>query len=405
MSGAAGTLQERESATQSAPGLNAELAAAAEALEQSLAAGSLSHFYKVFRSTSLPFLCGEYKDDAGRLFPACFDVVHRLGSISPAAGLAVENHYYVTSAIATFPTHGDALLERKRAAILDAVVEGRLLVANTNSKVHTPRIGEIGTKARREGSGFQVSGTAVYTSLASEADLLVLMTELEGSGFAVFAIEPMQGNPAIEIGPYLFPAAMIDSDTRRITFHNLELPESALIATAEQGLARYLFPFEMAWHQVLIPALYLGAAAGAIEEARAFLTTARGRDGNPLAALDGMVTDMGRLAIEYRAAMCAVEKAGEALAGVRQLPRDAEQVDRALGLAGVAKYVGTRSAESIVTAARRIVGARAFGGGCALERISQEVMFASLGPEVSAVLERRAGKQALEAHSFLDVAR
>jgi alkylation response protein AidB-like acyl-CoA dehydrogenase len=402
---AAANLARARAVAEVAPGLEAEIALAAEALERSLGSADLPEFYRVFRATRLPFLCGEYQGDAGRLFPACFEVVHRLGSISPAVALAVENHYYVTSAIATFPTHGDAGLDSKREDLLRTVVQRRLLVANTNSKVHTPRVGEIGTQARREGSGYRINGTAVYTSLSSEADLLVLMTELEGAGSAVFAIAPMQGDPALEIGDYLFPAAMIDSDTRRIAFHNLLLPESALIATAEGGLARYLFPFEMAWHQVLIPALYLGAAARAIEEARAFLTATRGRDGMPLASLDGMIVDIGRLALEYRAAVGAVEKAGEALAGVALLPRDADLLDRAVALAGVAKYAGTRAAESIVTAARRIVGARAFAGGCALERLSQEVMFASLGPEVSAVLERRAGKRALEARSFLDVAR
>ena len=382
----------------------AEISIAAEALERALAAGDLKEFYRVFRATRLPFLCGEYKDDAGRLFAACFAIVHRLGSVSPGVALAVENHYYVTSAIATFPTHGDTGLDRRREAVLGSIVNRRLLVANTNSKVHAPRVGEIGTKARREGHGFYVNGTAVYTSLASEADLLVLMTELEGAGLAVFSIVPMQGNPGLEIGPYLFPTAMIDSDTRRIAFHDLLLPESALIATAHEGLAPYLFGFEMAWHQVLIPALYLGAAARAIEEVRIFLTSTQGRDGKPLATLDGMIVDTGRLVLDYRAAMLTVEKAGEALAGVTRLPRDAGLLDRAIRLAGAAKYAGTRTAEAIVTLARRIVGARSFAGTCPLERLSQEVMFGALGPEVSAVLERRAGKEALEAHSFLEAA-
>jgi alkylation response protein AidB-like acyl-CoA dehydrogenase len=382
--------------------MRVEIGIVADALKHALNTKDLSHFYGVFRSTRLPFLCGECKNDAVQLFRACFEIVHRLGAISPAVALAVENHYYVSSAIATFPTEGDDALQEKREEVLERIVNGRLLVANTNSKVHTPRIGEIGTHARRKGSYFCINGTAVYTSLATEADMLVLLTELEGSEFAVFAITPMQGNPAIEIGPYLFPAAMIDSDTRRITFNSLLVPESTLIATAKEGLARYLFPFEMAWHQVLIPALYLGAAAAAIDEVREFLTTTRGRDEKRLAELDGMVVDVGRLVLQYRAAVSSVERAGQALGDVQRLPRDAAMVDRSVRLAGAAKYVGTRTAEAIVGGARRIVGARVFAGGCALERLSQEVMFGALGPEVSAVLERRAGKEALEAQSFLD---
>lgn len=387
------------------PGYGAEIALVAAALDEALARNDLSHFYRAFRATRLPFLCGELQDDAARLFPACFEVVHRLGAISPAVALAVENHYYVTSAIATFPTAADPQLHRRRGELLAAIVERRLLVANTNSKVHGATIGAIGTSARRDGDGFVLTGMAAYTSLATEADLLVLMTELEGAGPAVFAIEPMQGNPGIAIGPYLFPDAMLDSDTRRITFEDVRLPANALIAGGHDELAMLLFPFEMVWHQLLIPALYLGAAARAIEETRAFLAATKGRDGRPLAELDGMIVDVGRMSLEYRAARLGVEKAGDAIAGVRRLPHDAPLVERASLLASAAKYAGTRAAESIVTAARRIVGARTFAGGAVLERLSQEVVFASLGPEVSAVIERRYGRQALEAGSFLDIAR
>lgn len=382
-----------------------EIDTAAKALERSLASADLSQFYSVFRSTGLPFLCGEYADDARSLFSACFEVVHRLGGLSPAVALAVENHYYVTSAIATFPTDGDPELDRRRRALLASVVDGRLLVANTNSKAHTDKVGQLGTAARREGSGFRIKGVAAYTSLATEADLLVLMTELEGEGLALFVVSPLCDNPGVEIGPYLFPDAMIDSDTRRVTFHDLSLPEDALLATTRDELTQLLFHFEMAWHQLLIPALYLGAAARAIEEARVFLTSTRGRDGRLLSELDGMVIDVGRLALEYSCACRVVEVAGDALGEVVSLPRDARQVERAVHLAAAAKYVGTRTAESVVTAARRIVGARAFTGGWALERLSQEVVFASLGPEVSAIIERRYGKLALGAESFLDLPR
>jgi len=377
-----------------------DLTALAAALESALAAKDLSTFYRTFRATRLPFICGEYRDNARLLLPACFDILHRLGGISPAAALAVENHYYVTSAVATFPAATDPPLEASRQRLLHAVVSQRLLVANTNSKVHAAKLGELGTVARPEANGFRINGTAAYTSLATQADLLVLLTEIEGEGFAVFVIPELQSNPAVEIGPYLFPSAMIDSDTRCITFHDLLLPSEALAADSRSAIARQLIPFEMAWHQLLIAALYLGAAARAIDEARLFLRGTTGRDGRPLAELDGMIVDIGRLALAYRSARGAAEKCGEALFLVRELPRDMAQLERAVNLASAAKYHGTQTAEAIVTAARRTVGARAFAGSCALERLSQEVMFGALGPEVGAVIERRYGRQILESASY-----
>ena len=374
----------------------------AGALETALARNDLPSFYSAFRSTDLPFIGTHYQHDAYGLFVTCFEILHRLGGISPATALAVENHYYVSSAIATFPTAHDPVLNNSRLSLLSSITDGRFLVANTNSKIHSDKLGEMGTRARPEANGFRIAGKAAYTSLATEGDLLVFITQIEGEGPGIFAIWPMQENPAVEIGHYLFPSAMLDSDTRQIIFHDLFVPGNSLILGGKDPQVGLLINFEMAWHQLLIPALYLGAAAGAIEEVRKFLRATRGRDERPLAELDGMIIDVGRLALDYRSACCVVHQAGQALGEVRQLPRDARLLDRAVDLASAAKYVGTRSAETIVTAARRIIGARAFAGTHPLERLSQEVMFASLGPEVSAVIERRYGRKVLDDHSFLD---
>lgn len=372
------------------------------ALEDAIARNDFSDFYKVFRSTDLPFMPAAYQQDARGLFRLCCELLHRLGGVSPAAALAIENHFYVSSAIATFPTTDDPVMDANRRSLVQAIVDRRMLVANTNSKIHSKKLGEIGTCARREGRGFRIKGQAAYTSLAGQGDLLVFITEIEGEGHAVFAITPMQGNPGIEIGNYLFPSAMLDSDTRQITFHNLLVPEESLLAGGKNRNIGMLFGFEMAWHQLLIPSLYLGAAARAIEEGRKFLRATRGRDDAALSELDGMVIDMGRLALDYMTSRSVLFQAGDALGEVKSLPDDARKLDKAVELASTAKYVGTKSAEAIVTAVRRIIGARCFADGHHMERLSQEVMFASLGPEVSAVIERRLGKQVLQERPFTD---
>ena len=383
--------------------LRAQAAELLGALEAGVARGDLAEFYRVFRRTELPFLPVVYEGQPQPLFHHCFTLLHQLGSVSPATALAVENHFYVSAAIATFPTEDDPLLDKRRHALLAAIGKGRWLVANTNSKVHGRALGAIGTVARRERGGFRITGQAAYTSLATQGDLLAFITEIEGEGPAVFAIAPMQGNPGIEIGPYLFPSAMLDSDTRRITFRDLFVSEEGLVAGGPASRTSQLFAFEMAWHQLLIPALYLGAAARAIEEVRRFLRGTVGRDDRPLAELDGMVIDVGRLVLDYESACTVVRYAGEQLATVRRLPRDSEPLQRALNLASAAKYTGTRCAEQVVTAARRIVGARAFAGGHPLERLCAEVMFGSLGPEVSAVIERRYGRDALADRPFVEL--
>lgn len=378
-----------------------QLDVVAEALPRALAEGDLSGFYRTFRATELPFLAFAHEGQTRTLFRRCFEILNRLGAISPATALAIENHYYVTSAIATVPwVEGGE--EDPRRELLTAIAERRLLVANTNSKVHTRKLGAIGTRARRRGDGFRIDGTAAYLSLASEADVLVFISQLEDEGPAIFVIEPLQGNQSIEIGPYLFPAAMFDSDTHRVSFHELDLPAKALLVGPDDEHADAFIAFEMAWHQLLIPALYLGAAAGAIEEVRCFLRATRGKDDEPLAEVDGIVVDVGRLAIEYNGACAAVLQAGDRLAEVRRFPDDLQALEGAVDAAGVAKYVGTRCAEAVVASARRLIGPRSFTGGHPLERLSQEVIFGPLGPEVSSVIERRHGRHALGDRSFLE---
>ena len=275
------------------------LARIAAALEAAVVRRDLTPFWQVFRASGLPFIGGDHDGDPIGLFQRCFAILHRLGSISPAAALAAENHYYVSSAIATFPDAGSPALETKRRALVDTMFRSRRLVANTNSQIHGAKLGELGTRARRDGARFRVTGTAAYTSLATEGDLLVFITEIEGEGPAVFVVSPMQRNPAIEIGPYLFPSAMIDSDTRKLSFRDLVLePDSLLLGGGDRALASALFGFEMAWHQILIPALYLGAAARALEEVRRFARTTRDRDDRPLAELEGIVVEVGRLGID-----------------------------------------------------------------------------------------------------------
>ncbi|AUX21622.1 uncharacterized protein SOCEGT47_021080 [Sorangium cellulosum] len=386
----------RSAGRQRRPGLDLDRQTelAAGALKEALAARDLPAFYRAFRATDLPFLGLVYEGDAAGLFRACAHVLHRLGGLSPAVALAVENHFYVSSAIATFPIGDDARLDARRRALLAELVEGRLLVANTNSRVHTDRVGAVGTRARKVAGGYVVSGAASYTSLATEGDLLIFTTALEEGAPAVFLTRP-RGNPAVEIGDYLFPDAMLDSDTRRIVFHDLFVPEEDLLLGGQSPSVMELLQFEMVWHQALIPALYLGAAAAAIEEARRFLRAVRAREGAPLAELDGMIVDVGRLVIRVRAACAAVREAGEAMGSIRSARDRAERLPRLFELAGVAKYVGTRCAEETVAAARGIVGARAFAGDNPIERLSKEVVFGPLGPEVNAAIERAHGRRAL----------
>lgn len=368
---------------------------AATALEEALARQDLASFYQVFRATDLPLLGPAYAANPRGLYAACFEVLRRLGSVSPAVGLAIYNHYAVTCSLATFPLADRPALAARRQALVQAIVDGRWLVANTTTRVHAGKVSSFGAIARRDGRGYRISGTAAYLSLATASEIVIAFVQIQGEGFAIFVV-PLRDNPQIEIGPYLFPSAMIDSDTRRVTFHDaLVGEESMLMVDRAMGL------WQVAWHQALFAVPFLGGAARALEEARRFLRSVRAPNDKPLAELDGMIADAGRMAIRYRGACALGQQAGQALEALACRPPKVEGYAEAFELACAAKQVGTRCAEDLVTEVRRIIGPRAFTGSQPMERISQESMFGPLGGEPNAFIEREYGRMVLGEKDFL----
>lgn len=372
-------------------------------LEAALEAGTIGAFFAELRRSPLAFLPCAERRTPGLVFHRASAVVRRLAGISPAAALAVENHFYVVSALATLPLAEDDALYARREALIDRVESERLLVANTNSRVHGDRVAATGTTAMDDGDGFRVEGRSAYMSLASEGDLMVFVTHLESGEPAIFAC-PLKGNPQVEVGDFLFPDAMLDSDTRRVTFSGLRLePEHLLVSGRSHDNIVGILAFEISWHQGLLAALGLGVAERALEEARLFLRSVSRPDGTPLAELDGMIVDMGRMAIECRSAAALMERAGTLLADVAGQPfLDRHLAGESLDETCMAKYVCSLRAEDAVARARRIIGARSFAGGQVIERLSKEGVFSPLAGEVGAFIERRIGERILGEGSALD---
>ncbi len=367
--------------------LAAKAARVEAALAEAIAAKDLTIFYRAFRAEELPKLPLPYNQNPRGLHRACFDLLRRLGAESPAVGLAIYNHYAVTCSLSTFPVVDNPALASRRRQLLETLSATNMLVANTTSRIHADKIESYGSLATREDGGFRLRGTAAYMSLATESELAFIFTGIENEGVALFMV-PLVDNPGVEIGPFLFPTAMVDSDTRRITFNTFITPENML------EVDKSIIAFQVAWHQALFVAPFLGAAARALEETRKFLRSVRGTDDKPLAELDGMVTDLGRLAIRYRSACSFACQAGLAIEEVAVHP-SAEKLTDAYHLACAAKHYASKCAEEIVVEARRIIGGRIFSGTHPMERISQEVMFGPLGGEINAQIERRYGKKLL----------
>lgn len=360
----------------------------------------LAPFYRALRASDIPFLPILHAAEPAVLRARASQALARLAGISPAVALAVENHLYVLSAIATSPALERRGLARRRQELLRRILRERWLLANTNSRVHGDKVSSIGTGARREGAGFRIDGAANFCSLASEGDLLVFLTRLEEVGALGIFVSPLKGNPEIRLGELLFQDVMAASDTRKVEFSGLSLGEDALLLVATDEQSAAILRFQLAWHQIYLGATFLGAAAQAIEEARAFLTTVNGPGGVPLASLDGMVIDVGRLVMRYRAARALLDESGGLLAAASGGAVDVASIADAFEAAGAAKCVACRTATEIVGSVRTIIGARSMAGNHPFARLSEEVLFGELAGEVTASIERHTGKRALALPSF-----
>ena len=379
--------------------LRAQTRGLVECLEACLATDESEPFFLALRDTDLPFLPCHYGTDGSLLHRRCFEVLHSLGGVSPAATVGVVMHLYMLAAVATFPIPDahEALMARRRL-FLEHVGTARLLIANsgfdaTGGAAASPR---SDTRARPRPDGFEINGRKAFLSLATRADLIIFTADLEGEGQAAF-LSALKGVPTIEIGPPTFGTGMREADTRSITFHQTWLPAESLIASGAD--ASRMHAFQRAWFESLIPAVYLGAAARAIEEVRQFARTMRGPAGSLRAEQDALCVEVGRCVLRHRAACALAQHAGEALgalAGARAPGSGPWQ--EAIGLTTAAKYVGAETAETIVGRCRRLVGTRSLVAGTVLERLSREVMFGALHPQKALSVERTAGRDALGDH-------
>jgi len=354
-------------------------------------------FFEGVRRTGVPFLaCAGLS--AGATHRLSFDCLALLGGGSLPLAVALTMHEYMLATIATLPLAPDSASGRRRAALLDQIRSQRLLLAvsNFDDPIGPEARPDPGVVVERRGDRFLVNGAKRFTSLAGEADLLLFSGMLRGGGPALF-IAPLKRQAGITLGAPLFPGAMAEADTRSLLFRDLELGPEHLLSVDDVGGGAgpsVLHAFSRMWFNGLVAAPYLGGAARALEEVRLFARSALTPDGRPLAELDGLVADIGRLRLDLEAALGLARRlSAEADAlGPATFPRLAPVLhDAALGV----KYHGTRAADEIVRQAVRIIGTRSQVPSHPLAALSQQIGFGLLHPDMTAQIERRFGRQTL----------
>lgn len=304
-------------------------------------------------------------------------------------------HLYMLGAIATFPLT-DPESSQWRAAMLSQIEAQRWLIANSGSdnEVRSANTGTNATTAEIMSDAWRVSGHKTFVSMATVADLLIFTATEKASSTPITLFAPLHGTKGIRLEASPLPEILGETGTRTVVMDNLVLP----LANTLSGGANVSFGgahvFQRMWFCALIPAVYLGAATAAMGEAKEFaLKNLAG--GEPLANLDGVTMEFGRLALALGAAFSGFEAVCRSVVAASVEP-NACRLDQAADTAAAFKYTAMRAVGEVATSLRRFVGTRSMTPGSSLFRFQQESLFGSLHPELEPLMERRLGRKYLQ---------
>lgn len=332
----------------------------------------------------------------------CVDVHRRLAAGDASTALATAMHAQTIGAAAAGGGWSGDAFERLCA---DVALRG----AWVNACASEPELGSPSrgglpkTTAVPEGDGWRIDGRKTFASLAPALDAFIVPAAIEGAGLeegigrflvprgASVRIEPtwdplgMRGTGSEDLviaGARVGPAALL-------------YRQSALAPDPNQANAN-------TWFTLLLSAVYLGVADGALRFAARFagerVPTALGR---PLATVEGVQRRLGEAELARRTAgtvlMATANAWDDARAEAGADPGGDEAADarRALGDDVIAaKVLVTNQARAVVDACMRVVGGSAMARALPLERMWRDVQAGLFHPPsddaAHVVLGRRA---------------
>ncbi len=159
----------------------------------------------------------------------------------------------------------------------------------------------IQMSATRDGDTYILNGTKCFITNGGEADIYSVMAVTDkrkgARGISAFVVE--KGTPGFEFGKKENKMGIRASSTRELIFEDCRIPKDNLLSREGMGLILALKTFDATRPGVAAQAL--GIAAGALNEALAYLTTATA-DGKSLASSQGIQHIIADLATEVEAA-------------------------------------------------------------------------------------------------------
>ncbi|MES2821176.1 MAG: acyl-CoA dehydrogenase family protein [Pseudomonadota bacterium] len=348
------------------------------------------------RTTPLPFIaCYGEQLSRGEMFLYSFRFLHLLGKHNVALAVGLCMNQYIAYSLACYPAQEGSPISRLKHEFLAGVRENRWLLAVSSFDDFVRNKDDLGNQVacttRADGS-LSCSGVKNFQSNVSAADVLLFSGVVDQSRVGLFYTFLKQ-TPGIELGAALYPGAMADTDTRSVLFDNLVLPAQQMLPASDEGETLGLHALTRVVFAVMAMAPYMGGAQRALEEAAQFLNGVH-VEGQPLASLDGYITDMGRAQVDYQICQNLIEGFESAVDTLQANNFDAwlhREGSKALAL----KYHVTAVCEQLVGRARKIIGTRSLLPSHILSQLSQQILFGALHPVINAKIERDFGASLL----------
>lgn len=199
--------------------------------------------------------------------------------------------------------------EEHKLKYLSRIVKGELLTAWSMSEANAGSdVGNVQTKAVREGDGFVINGSKLWCTAAQVADLFLVLVRLDAApgmrGIGAMLVE--RGTPGFTIGKHLDLLGLRGTGMAELVFDNCRVPAGNLLLPA--GRMRELLGVLDADRISGNPPVCLGVAQSAFDNIVAHLKE-RQQFGKPLADNQGLQWKLADMAIDIEAARALLYRA------------------------------------------------------------------------------------------------
>ena len=199
--------------------------------------------------------------------------------------------------------------EEHKLKYLSRIVKGELLTAWSMSEANAGSdVGNVQTKAVREGDGFVINGSKLWCTAAQVADLFLVLVRLDPApgmrGVGAVLVE--RGAPGFTIGKHLDLLGLRGTGMAELVFDNCRVPAGNLFLPA--GRMRDLLGVLDADRISGNPPVCLGIAQSAFDNIVAYLKE-RQQFGKPLADNQGLQWKLADMAIDIEAARALLYRA------------------------------------------------------------------------------------------------